>query len=239
MRRILILLSLLGILTQAFGQETKKEKPFTWQAFAGLNLGASTPIPKPQAVKEVYAWYPNSNPSVGVTALYAFKGNKYHGVGASVMVERKSFSATTRLDKLVVGEDSGEPISGNQRTSFEARYLTMPIFYNASLAKGRINLYAGAYASLLLKSDFQIILDTDPESLDESSFVRKRFDDVVRPMDVGLIFGGDFFFTKSLGFTTRVTAGLTSATKDNFAQMSGQSLHNVYAFIGVTYRFDK
>ncbi len=238
MKRLLIIICILSLVQGIQAQEKPAEKKlFTWQAFAGLNLGATSPVPKPKSVTKVYAWYPGSNPCFGITALY--HPSEHHGLGMSIMAERKSFSATTQLKNMKIGTDdnAGEPISGNQRTSFEARYLTMPIFYNASLVHGRINLYAGVYASLLLKSDFQIILDTDPESLDESSFIRKSLDNIVRPMDVGLILGGDFFFTQNLAFTMRLTTGLTSATKDSFAQMSGQNLHNLYAFLGVTYRF--
>ncbi len=241
MKRIFILFSLAIFisLTQAFGQKKAERKAFTWQAFAGLNLGASTPIPTPKSVKEIYAWYPNSNPSVGVTVLYRFKGSKRHGLGASLLAERKSFSATTRLEGFKIGEGAASTISGNQRTAFEARYLTLPIFYNVSLAKQRINLYTGVYTSLLLKSDFKIILDTAPESLDEKTFIRKRFDNIVSPIDVGFYLGADFFITSYLGFTMRISTGLTSATKDDFAKMSGYNLHNLYTFLGVTYRFKR
>ncbi len=239
--RTLYILVLLALSTSSLSaQFSLKEiyQKIVWQAFAGLNLGATSPIPTPEGVKEVYAWYPNTNPSAGITGIYHFDKRRQHGLGISVQVERKSFKATTRLENLKAGSEnsSDETISGNQRTAFEGRYLSLPIFYNVSLAKHHINLYLGSYVSLLLGSDFNIILDSEPNSLDENSFQRVNLTDYTRPMEVGLLFGSDFFFTDYIGATFRFNAGLTSATKNDFRKI-GFPLHNLYAFIGVTYRF--
>ncbi len=241
MRKIIILFSLLVSVLSLKAQTNKesKSKFLSWQAFAGLNLGATSPVPVPKGVTKVYAWYPNTNPSVGITGVHKF--TEHHGLGFSLQAERKSFKATTKLENLAVGDASqygedSETLSGNQQTSFEARYISLPLFYIASLAQNNLKLYAGTYASLLLGTSFKIVMDTDPETLDDSTFQRLSMDDYVRPYEIGFIFGSDYFFSNNLGATVRFTAGITSATKDEFANI-GYSLHNLYALVGITYRF--
>ncbi len=243
MRNIIITFAILLSALSLSAQTSKEVKPkfITWQAFAGLNFGATSPVPVPKGITKVYAWYPNTNPSVGITGIHKFNGSKHHGIGFSLQAERKSFKATTKLENLEVGdasqyEQDSETISGNQQTSFSARYISLPIFYVASLAKNKVNLYVGSYASLLLGTEFKIVMDTDPETLDDSTFQRLSMDDYVRPYEIGFIFGTDYFFNNNLGATLRFTAGITSATKDEFANI-GYSLHNLYALLGITYKF--
>ncbi len=241
MKKLIYILFLLVFSANCLNAQSLKKisQEIVWQAFGGLNLGATSPVPTPDGVKEIYAWYPNTNPSIGITGIYHFDKARKHGLGISIQAERKSFRATTRLENLKAGANSGPndlPISGNQRTSFEARYIGLPIFYNVSLAKHRVNLYVGSYASLLLGAEFKIVLDSEPESLDDSGFQRVNLTDYVRPMEIGLLFGSDFFFTDDLAATLRFNAGLTSATKEDFSKV-GFPLHNLYAFVGVTYRF--
>ncbi len=209
-------------------------KFLSWQAFAGLNFGATAPVPVPEGVTEVYAWYPNTNPSVGIMGVHQFRQGKPHAIGFALQAERKSFRATTKLENLKVAD--AEPISGNQRTDFSGRYLTLPIFYMANLSKDRVQLYAGAYASLLLGSEFNVTLDSDPESLDEGTIVVTPMNDFVRPYDIGLILGANIFFSTNLGLTLRFTSGLTTATKESFRD-TGYPLHNLYSFVGLAYRF--
>ncbi len=239
---IIILIGLLATLS-LMAQTSKEIKPtlITWQAFAGLNFGATSPVPVPEGVTKVYAWYPNTNPSIGLSGIYKFRGSKIHGIGFSLQAERKSFKATTKLENLEIGDtsqygQSGETISGNQQTSFSARYISLPVFYIASLVENKLNLYAGTYASLLLGTEFKIVMDTDPNTLDDSTFQRLSMNDYVSPFEIGVILGSDYFFSNNLGATLRFTAGLTRATTSDFTNI-GYPLHNLYALVGITYRF--
>ncbi len=257
MKRLLIYIGIILSLSNPVSAQESfsgdgNQAPLIWQASMGLNFGATSPVPPPNEIDKVFAWYPKTNPVFTLSAIHHFNGTKNHSIGFSFNIERKGFSATTAVKKLSVNlEGETAKFSGNQNTNFDARYVgVMPVFYMVSFLDHRICLYSGFYMNLLLSADFMIKLDGDgtlstqgPEGkevsvpLAEGTIVKNSFKDHVRPIEMGLTFGSDFFFTKRLGLSLKFSAGLTSATKDEFARISGQNLHNLYTSIGVCYRF--
>ncbi len=236
---ILLVISSIGLLAQ--------NKPIEWSTSLGLNWGATAPVPTPPQITKVYAWYPRTNPSFSLTGIHRFKGTKSHGIGFSFMVERKGFSATTRAEDLPIsfaGESA--TFTGDQNTSLDARYIGVPVFYVASFLDNRINIYAGFYMNLLMGAEFAIKLDGDgiiktkdgEGPIMEGEIKKIPYNNLVHPMDLGLQFGVDFYITNQLGISLRLNSGMSSATKDEFIQMTGQNLHNIYAFTGICYRFN-
>ncbi len=247
MKKYFIVLVIFISTTNLFGQTKRKLEPILWRISMGLNFGGTSPVPKPSQITKLYVWYPRVNPSFSLMGIQHFNETHKHGIGFALTIERKSFGATTQVKELPVNiEDERLFFSGNQNTTFDARYIGSMVFYNRNLSD-RINIYSGFFMNLLLGADFLVKLDGDgvisegngdESSLNKGAIVKREFSKYVSPMDLGFVLGCDYFFTERIGVTFRFNAGLTNATKEKFYDLSGQNLHNLYGFLGLNYRFN-
>lgn len=234
-------------LSLALGAQNKVpsyDAPFQWGVGAGLNFGATPPLPIPRAVTQVHAWYPNLNPAVKIWGLYRFSERLPLSLSLGVEAERKSFSATTMLTGLEIalpGGDMQGNFTGNQNVSIDNTYLTLPIGINWDLARGRLHLRLEGYASLLTSAKFAVKLDGDgklnDEPLAEGEILYFNFGDQIRNYDLGLRLAAKYYFTHHWGVETQMSYGITPATKRDFRSMFPYGLHHLYAQIGLSYRF--
>ncbi len=248
MKKYFIVLVIFVSTTNFFGQTKRVSEPILWRISMGLNFGATSPIPKPSEVTKVYVWYPRVNPSFSLIGIQHFNETHKHGIGFGFTIERKSFGATTRVKKLPFNSGGEKSFfSGDQNTTFDARYIGSMVFYNRNF-NDRINIYSGIFMNLLLGADFLVKVDGDgiilsSDGKDSSSpnpggISENKCNEHISPMDLGLVLGCDYFFTERVGLTFRFNAGLTNATKEEFYKISGQNLHNLYGFLGLNYRFN-
>ncbi len=245
MKKYLIILAIFITIVPVLAQNKDQKNPLRWRISMGLNFGATSPIPTPKEITKVYVWYPNINPSFSLMGVQNF--NEKDGLGFIFTMEKKSFGATTNVEKLSINVE-GEKMffSGDQNTSFDARYVGSAIVYTRNFLDNKINVYTGLSVNFLIGSDFIIKLDgdgtisneTDSSPLNSGTIVKRTFNDYINPTELGFVIGSDFFFTKNLGVTLRFNAGLTNATKEEFTNMTGQSLRSLYGFLGLNYRFN-
>lgn len=217
-----------------------------WGISAGLNIGATAPLPIPSAVTKVYAWYPNLNPSAKLWGLYRFDNSRLWAISFALEAERKSFSATTQLTNLEIsfpGSDAVGIFSGNQNVSIHNTYLTLPLGINYSLLKHRLQLRLEGYASVLMSAGFKVKLDGDG-TIDNEPFAPDEiksfdFEDQIRRYDLGLRFGAKYYFTQRIGAEVQLSYGFTPATKHSFRDMLPHGLHNIYGYAGLSIRLGK
>lgn len=249
-RKISTLLLALGLVTTLTAQGRNRthnskmyNSPLQWGVTAGLNFGATPPLPIPCEVTKMYAWYPNINPAARIWGLYRLSESSPLSLSYGLEAERKSFSATTMLTELEIafpGEEHKGSFTGNQNVTIDNAYLTLPVGLSYALAKGRLQLKLEAYASLLMSAKFVVKLDGDGTlngtALAPESILQFNFGDQIRPYDLGLRFGAKYYVTRHWGVDLGLSYGITPATKRDFRQMFPHSLHNLYGFAGITYR---
>ncbi len=215
-----------------------------WGVSAGLNIGATAPLPVPSAVTKIHAWYPNLNPSAKLWSLYSL--DKAWALSFAIEAQRKSFSATSELKELSMsfpGSDAVGIFSGNQNVSISNTYLTLPVGISYSLLQNRLQFRLEGYASLLMSADFKVKLDGDgtinglPLAPDEILYF--DFEDQIRRYDLGLRFGAKYYFTQRIGAEVQLSYGFTPATKHSFRDMLPHGLHNIYAYAGLSFRLGK
>lgn len=215
-----------------------------WGMTAGLNIGATAPLPIPQEITKVHAWYPNTNGVIGLWGRMRF-GSSPWGLLFGLESERKAFSATTSVVKLPIHMPGLEGIedmafSGLQNTDLRTSYLTMPLTATFASQNDRFVLQLGMYHSLLLSGSFRVKIDGDGTISDRpiapNRILGFDFSDYVGAYDFGLRIGAEYFFTKNVGIAARFNFGITPALREEFRSIPNR-MHHMYGMIGASYRF--
>lgn len=247
MKQLYILLALIG-LNSGMRLVAQSTRPYSiqWGATAGLNIGATAPLPIPKEITKVHAWYPNTNGVLGLWGRMRF-GSSPWGLLVGVESERKAFSSTTSALNLPIIIPGGESFgaidfSGLQNTKIATSYLTMPITATLTTLRERLVLQLGIYQSLLLSGSFQVKVDGDG-TIQGQPFAAKTipsftFDDYVSGYDLGVRFGAEYFFTQRVGVAARFNFGITPALREDFRAIPNK-MHHLYGMLGVSYRFTK
>lgn len=245
--RVIGFLALMFSVSSLWGQRfAVLDTPFQWGISAGLNVGATPPLPIPRAVTKVHAWYAHINPSAKVWGSYRLGYDSPWALTLSLEAERKSFSATTLLTDLEIslpGADESGLFSGNQNVTIDNKYLTLPLGLSYSLLGERLQFRLEAYASLLMSSQFVVKLDGDGtingNKLAPDEIVTYPFEDYVRPYDLGLRFGTKYYLNRRCAIDLHLSYGVTPATKRDFDSLFSSRLHHLYGFVGLSYRFGR
>lgn len=247
--RILSISLTLGLVTtfsaKAISLRVPQPNKLQWGIGAGLNFGATPPLPIPKEVTKMHAWYANINPTARVWGLYDISGGEGVSLSFALEAERKSFSATTMLTDLEIsfpGEENQGLFTGNQNVTIDNAYLTLPIglAYEFGRSK-RFQIRLEGYASILMSAKFAVKLDGDGllngEALAPENILYFNFGDQIRPYDLGVRLAGKFYFTKRWGLDLGLSYGITPANKNDFRKMFPNDLHNLYGFAGISYRW--
>lgn len=230
--------------TNAHTQCHRTHVSMQWGATAGLNLGATAPLPIPKEITKVHAWYPKTNGVLGLWGRMRFSSSPW-GLQLGLESERKAFEATTAVTDLPIsipGFESGDPLKfmGLQNSQLTTSYLTMPIAATFSMLNDSFVLQLGVYHSLLLSGAFKVKVDGDG-TIEGMPIAPKQiltfdFSDYVAAYDFGLRFGAEYFFTRSVGITARFNFGVMPALREEFRSIP-HKMHHMYGMIGASYRF--
>ena len=232
-------------------------RPSLWvfSGRVGMHVGASTPVPVPQAMEHVYAWYPRLNPMVQLSASRRLLAGSPWAVNVGIAVEKKGMEATTRVKDMKVAIVSDSPYAGNpdeeypglftgdNNTEIRLSYLTIPVQAEYNMLKDRLKLRGGLYTSLLLESSFRVIIDgtmvyDDPKLGTAQMDLRElNFSDKIKGADFGVIIGADYYFARQIGAFADVTFGLIPLTGTHFKAIPYR-MYNVFARIGFSYRLN-
>lgn len=246
-KHLYIMLSVLVLLGFDLRAQETSGVSIRWGATAGLNFGATAPLPIPQEITKVHAWYPNTNGVVGLWGRMRFGSSRW-GLHFGVESERKAFSATTSVTNLPIhlpGMSSDAPefkFSGIQHSELRSSYLTLPITATFSTKREKFVFQLGMYHSLLLSGDFQVKVDGDG-TIDGNPFMPGKipsfdFSDYIAAYDFGLRLGAEYFFTKRVGVAMRFNFALTPAIKEEFRAIPNR-MHHLYGMIGASYRLTR
>ncbi|WP_329904625.1 outer membrane beta-barrel protein [Porphyromonas pogonae] len=234
----------------SFSQNDSSPKSFakSWDfgITVGLNVGATTPIPKPKSVEHVYTWHPHMNYAVKGWGTYRFNDAPYLGLTTGIELERKGMDATTRVKdidiKMAKYGFPGEKFSGDNYTEVNNSYITVPFLFSIITANDRLRLHLGFYASYTMQNTFKVTLDgdglIDGKPMQEGGLVDFDFSDQIASYDFGYRFGIDYYFTSRIAVTGQANIGMSSAIKNKFDVMPFD-LHNAYGFLGISYRLFK
>lgn len=233
---------------EAVAQNSMRSFSDNWEIgiTGGLNVGATTPLPKPSEVEHIYAWQPHMNLTLKGWATYRIENYDRWGITTGLEVERKGMYASTRVNAIKVHMDKygfkGERYTGDNSTEIDNYYLTLPVMASYITLNEKFRIHAGLYLSYAMQSSFKVTLDgdgmLDDHKLQEGSLVDFDFSDQMKSMDFGARIGFDFFFTPRIGLTGQVNMAFTSAVKSSFDVMPF-SLYNTYGFLGFTYNLFK
>ena len=247
MNKIISIIALVCITlfaTEVYAQAPKVKMEYGLTA--GLNVGATTPIPKPSSVDKVYTWKPHMN--------FAFKGwttirfNRYQnwGLTSGLEFEKKGMYASTHVESIKINMNKygypGNTYTGDNSTDFSMSYLTLPVVATYITNNDRFRFHAGFYFSYLMENRFKVALDgdgvTDLGPFFPGQIADFDFSDQFNAWDFGGRVAVDFYFTPRIAVTGQVNMGITPILKRSFDAMPF-SLHNVYSFVGFTYHLFK
>lgn len=234
--------------TAGFAQETDNEK-FEHQIVAGFNFGATAPVPIPEEVRSITAYWPQFTPQLGYNITYKFKPK--WGVMSGIMLDLKGMGVRDEVKYMhttVVLEENGNKLegyfTGRNETRIKATYVTVPLYlvYNPNL---NWKFKVGGYASYRSSSEFEgTVWDgymrvddftgdkIEIKDKDDATF---NFGDDMRKFDFGVGLGAERRINNRFGVFGNLTWGLTSIFPSDFNAI-GFDMYNIYLTLGMTYK---
>lgn len=237
---IVVLTVFMLVTTQAHAQTTKVKMEYGLTA--GLNVGATTPMPKPASVDKIHTWSPHMNIAFKGWTTIRFNQHPNWAVTSGLEFEKKGMYASSHVDGIKIKMEKygypGKTYTGNNSTDFTMSYLTLPVVATFITNNERFRFHAGLYLSYLMENSFKVALDgdgtTDLGPFFPGQIVDFDFSDQFNSWDFGGRVGMDYYFTSRIAVSAQVNMGLTSVLKKSFDAMPF-TLHNAYAFLGFTY----
>lgn len=211
----------------------------------GFNFGGSAPVPFPNTIRKIDAYWPAFAPAVGYERLYHF--NKKWSIGASLTFEVKGMGTRAEVlyQQTIITTDDGGTFqgifSGKNETKVFNTYFTLPVYAVYDIdAHWRVKL--GLYAACIVKSSFKgsvsdgYIRNGGPlgekVDIDHATF---DFSKNENKFDWGLHAGGERTVGKKLAVAADFNYGLRPLFPSSFTGMDF-SLYNIYLTLGVRYR---
>lgn len=220
------------------------EGPVHFGVAAGLNVGATTPLPKPKAIDKIYAWSPHMNIAVKGWLTYDLPDTKGWLLGTGLEVERKGMYASVHATNLNVSIAEGQSggFTGNTSSQFINYYLTLPLVAGYELPSKAFRMQMGFFLGYLMQSSFNVTLDgagtLNGTRLTEMGLGELQdfdFSDQMSGFDMGFRVGFDYFFHERIGATAQLNVSFEPTMKRSFKMMPFP-LYNMYAFVGFSYR---
>jgi hypothetical protein len=236
----------LAALTLAAQQESTPQ--WEYKAFAGYNLGGTTPLPLPAEIRRMRSWSPGFSPSL---ALHVTRWlSPQWGVTTGLSIDLKAMSVRTDVKymntSLAVGEGDHTGtftgmFTGANHTSLRLGYLVVPVMA-AWRPPGKWTLRMGGYLAFQRDARFEgqasdgYIRNGGPAgdriNIETSSF---DFSGHVSKTDAGAIASADWFFTPRLALSGQFSLGFVPIFPDNFNGVP-YKMYNIYFAGGVGYR---
>ncbi|MCD7972717.1 MAG: PorT family protein [Candidatus Azobacteroides sp.] len=212
---------------------------------AGVNIGATTPVPIPGDLK-ITKYNPKFNPKLGANLAYFF--NENWGIGTGLTVDWKGMNVHTKVTDVHLSIDVPNLdtltgyVTGRNTTQVNTFYLTQPI-YGIYRFNPKWRVKTGIYIAEALSTKFKgdvknvdIIVETPVSQEREVPYATLDYSDDVHTFDLGLLVGGEFRMNNHVGFYADFTWGF-------IPYFSGKvpihfTMRNIYPSIGITYRIN-
>ncbi len=228
-------------------QESVEERKIDWFFVAGLNLGAVAPVPFPSSQLKIKSVSFHVDPQIGANAIYNI--NDKWGIGLGLTLDWKGMHVNTKVDNVhsTITLPNGVPLTGDikgrSKTKVNSLYLTQPLYGTYRFNdKWRIKL--GGYLAETLSRSFHgtvndVVINISGAITEEKhvEYATYDFSKHVRKLEIGLIAGGEFRLTNTVGFYADFSWALTPYFKGS-NPLSFTS-RNLYGALGVTYRLKK
>lgn len=220
-----------------------------WQARlgAGYLIGGTAPLPIPRAIRGIEGFNPGVNFSLEASMQKVFAGSRW-GVQAGLRFDTKGMTtdANTKNYHMEMSNADGSKIvgswTGKVKTHVNNTYVSVPLLATYSINE-RWTLSAGAYASLLIKGEFNgeaydgYIRDQNPtgEKTEVSSAQYDFSDDIVK-FNWGIQAGGEYRIYRHLAVFANLQWGLNGIFPEDYSCVPF-ALKPIYATIGFNYLF--
>ncbi len=216
-KRIIILI--IGIaITPGFSFAQESDKGLEVTLAAGVNIGATTPVPLPNAL-DITRYNPKFNPKLGARLAWYF--NEQWGIGTGLSLDWKAMTVHTEVSDVHLSVDVPNLgtltgyVTGKNKTQVNTLYLMQPV-YGVYRFNPKWQVKSGIYLAEAVSRKFKGNV-TDVDIIVESPVMQEReipyatldYSGDVRKFDVGLLVGGEFRLNNHVGFYTDFTWGFT------------------------------
>ncbi len=241
----ILLIFLVTVSYVSFSSAQQAKRGIDLSFLAGVNLGATTPVPIPDAV-DITKYNPKFNPKLGANVVYYF--NERWGIGSGLTVDWKGMNISAKVDEVHLsvnvpnlGTLTGY-VTGKNTTKVNTFYLTQPV-YGVFRFNPRWQIKAGIYMAENLHRSFKgevtdvVIMVQSPLSQERDiDYATFDYSDDAHIFDIGLLAGGEFRMNEHFGFFADFTWGLnTYFSKEVPIHFD---MRNIYLSLGVTYRIN-
>jgi hypothetical protein len=224
------------------------QRAFEHNFFAGLNIGASAPLSLPATIREINAYVPGFNPSLGYECVYYLKG-KWRA-GAGVKLDYKGMTVKDRVmymrTKITVESGSSTGgfegyFTGDNETEVHNAYLSFPVnmIYDFN---SRWRMKLGGYAAWLIKSGFSGNVSNgymrNETPVGEKIIIDHASFDLGKEQNTW-DFGVNAACERSIGKNFGVAAGLMWGLRPLFSSANSSmdfKMYNVYGTLGAIYK---
>ncbi len=244
----IILLCLVCLSITAVAQAQSSFKQWEFKAFAGYNLGGSSPLPLPAEIRKINSWSPGF---AGSLAIHATRWiTPEWGITSGLAVDLKGMiikaDVKYMMTNLVIGE--GDNIgffsgmfTGENKTKVRNGYLVLPLLATwRPLDKWTFRL--GGYFASQQDAKFEgtasngYIRNGGPAgdiiNIESATF---DFSDNIKKVDAGLMASADWFFTDKMAVTGQLSWGLVPLFPSDFNGIP-YKMYNIYFLTGIAYR---
>ena len=209
---------------------------------AGVNLGASTPMPIPNRLSNL-SWSPNIGPFIELSIVVFPDSNI--GLSAGTKIEYKKMDVSASVYQLYSEVNIDNLLTkgyftGTNETHLDVSYLTIPL-QGIYKINHNLEFVLGFFASFSLDGNFYgavkngYIRAGDPTGeRTDIEFSEFDFSDELRNLDWGCIGGINTYLTKKLYLNFQINLSLSSLLNTNFAGIP-YKLYNLYSSLGLMY----
>ena len=246
MKRLRLLLLLLTIALETTAQNGKK---ISFNARAGLSIGAVTPVRIPASIRQIESYNPGFLPSVEAGLDYRF--SQKFGLATALRFEQKGMTTDARVKAYYTtfneaGSEGDQSVTGyftgRVTTKIKNSYFTVPLHLTYH-PDNDFTLKAGGFISVLLDARFSghardgYIRHQTPigerEDIDAASY---DFAWNVRRLNAGVEIGADYRFSRHFFASANLNYALSPLMDPEF-QSIAFGMHNIYLNLGIGYRF--
>jgi hypothetical protein len=221
---------------------------WTFTAFAGYNLGGTTPLPLPPEIRKIDSWSPGFS---GTLAIHATRWiNSKWGITSGLGIDLKGM--TIRADvkymmtHLVVGQGDNTGsfsgmFSGKNKTKVRNGYVVLPLLA-AWRPVDRWTFRLGGYLASMRDARFEGTASDghirnggpagDRINIESATF---DFSENVKKADAGLMASADWFFSRKMAVCGQLSWGLVPIFPADFNGIP-YKMYNVYFTTGVAYK---
>ncbi len=253
---LLVILFTFGINYSVKAQQQEKssgaffKKNLDYQLRAFYNIGGSVPLHFPAQIREVIRYDPGLQLGLEVNATKWLSDEHKWGVRAGLNLESRGMTTKARTKNYLTEVIQNEAkikgyYTGMVETNMENSYLTLPLSAVYKVGS-KWNLYAGLYASYLLKGNFsgyvsdgylregtpvgrKIVFNGDSKAAYDFSEELNRF-------QWGTHIGAEYAVKNHFKLFGTLNYGFNSLLDPDFKAISFK-LHNLFLDLGFAYHF--